>query len=69
MDSNFKAKYIGNFPKVEIIDASPGRITTPEALESLGLVAPEDPAPTVVRPKTSQRRGARIAAWRTFSGA
>jgi len=47
--SNFKTKYIGNFPKVAIIDAAPGRITTPEALESLGLVAPEDTAPTVVR--------------------
>jgi hypothetical protein len=51
--SNFKAKYIGNFPKVEIIDAVPGRMTTPEALEALGLVAPEDPAPNVVRLKTS----------------
>jgi hypothetical protein len=51
--SNFKAKYIGNFPKVEIIDAIPGRTTTPEALQSLGLVAPEDPAPTVVRFKTA----------------
>jgi len=47
--SNFKAKYIGNFPKVVIIDAVPGHTTSPEALESLGLVAPEDPAPTVVR--------------------
>jgi RepB DNA-primase from phage plasmid len=52
--SNFKAKYIDNFPSVAIIDAAPGRITTPEALESLGLVAPEDPAPTVVRLKTSR---------------
>ena len=51
--SNFKAKYAGNFPRVAIIDAAPGRMTTPEALESLGLVAPADPAPTVVRFKTS----------------
>jgi hypothetical protein len=51
--SNFKAKYAGNFPKVSIIDAAPGRMTTPEALESLGLVAPQDPAPTVVRFKPS----------------
>jgi hypothetical protein len=50
--SNFKAKYVGNFPKIAIIDAVPGRTTTPEALEALGLVAPEDPAPTVVRFKT-----------------
>jgi hypothetical protein len=52
--SNFKAKYIGNFPKVAIIDAVPGRITTPESLEALGLVAPPDPAPNVVRLKTSR---------------
>ena len=52
--SNFKAKYIGNFPKVAIIDVVPGRITTPEALESLGLVAPPDPAPNVVPLKTSR---------------
>jgi hypothetical protein len=51
--SNFKAKYAGDFPKVAIIDAAPGRMTTPEALESLGLVASADPAPTVVRFKTS----------------
>ena len=61
--SNFKAKYIGNFPKVEIIDASPGRMTTPEALEALGLVATPEPAPTVVRFKTAsnnkQRSGER----------
>jgi hypothetical protein len=37
-----------------MIDAAPGRITTPEALESLGLVAPPDPALTVVRLKTSR---------------
>src|SRR5664279_2271742 len=52
--SDFKAKYAGNFPKVAIIDAASGRMTTPEALESLGLVAPRDPAPTVVRFKTSR---------------
>jgi hypothetical protein len=51
--SNFKAKYTGNFPKVAIIDANPGRMTTAEKLESLGLVAPEDPGPTVVRFKPS----------------
>jgi hypothetical protein len=52
--SNFKAKYIGNYPKVSIIDAIPGRMTTPEALEALGLVAPEDLAPTVVHLNTSR---------------
>lgn len=52
--SNFKPKYIGNFPKVAIVDAAPGRITTPKALEAVGLVAPPDPAPNVVRLKTSR---------------
>jgi hypothetical protein len=51
--SNFKAKYAGNFPKVAIIDAAPGRMTTPEALESLGLVAPADPEPIVIPFKSS----------------
>ena len=55
--SNFKTKYIGNFPQVAIIDAAPGRITTPEALESLGLVAPAEPPPTVVRLKPSRTPG------------
>jgi hypothetical protein len=55
--SNFKAKYAGNFPKVAIIDAAPGHMTTPEALESLGLVAPPDPSPTVVRFKPSGNPG------------
>jgi hypothetical protein len=52
--SNFKVKYAGNFPKVAILDAAPGRITTSEALESLGLVAPPEPAPAVVRSKSSR---------------
>jgi hypothetical protein len=63
--SNFKAKYIGNFPKVEIIDASPGRMTTPEALEALGLVATPEPAPTVVRFKTASnnKHGSGARSW------
>jgi hypothetical protein len=51
---NFKTKYIGNYSEVSIIEAAPGRMTTPDALEALGLVAPEDPAPTVVRLNTSR---------------
>jgi hypothetical protein len=52
--SNFKVKYIGNYPQVSIIDAVPGRMTTPEALEALGLVSPEDAPPNVFRLKTSR---------------
>lgn len=63
--SNFKTKYIGNFPRVAIIDAAPGRITTPEALQSLGLVAHEDSAPTVVRfqPSGNHKRLSSERSW------
>ena len=56
--SNFKPKYIGNFPKIAVIDAFPGRMTTPAALEALGLVAPRKPyqAPTVVSFTPSRKR-------------
>jgi len=43
---NFKDKYAPNFPRVAIREAHPGRVTTPAALEQLGLVAaPEIPEP------------------------
>lgn len=59
--SNFKPKYIGNFPKVAIIDAVPGRMTTPEALEALGLVAPpKHYSPPAVVPFTPSRRASRL---------
>jgi hypothetical protein len=59
--SNFKPKYIGNFPRVRIIDAFPGKMTTPEALEALGLVAPPKPyqSPAVV-PFTRSRKHSRL---------
>ena len=59
---------IRNFPKVAIIDANPGRMTTPETLESLSLVGPEDLAPTVVRFKTSgdQSRLGTERSWRDY---
>jgi hypothetical protein len=65
--SNFKPKYIGNFPKVAILDTAPGRMMTPEALESLGLVAPPEPytAPTVVHlnPSRKHRRAGTEPEW------
>jgi hypothetical protein len=39
---NIKHKYAPNFPRVEIHAAQSGRMTTPAALERLGLVAPPD---------------------------
>ena len=51
---NFKAKYSPNYPVVTIVEAHPGRVMTPEQLESLGLVAAaetENAKSEVVTPK------------------
>ena len=65
--SNFKPKYIGNFPQVAIIDTAPGRMTTPEALEALGLVTPPKPyqAPAVVpfTPSLKHSRSGKEPEW------
>ena len=37
---NFKDKYAPNYPRVTIREAQPGRITSPDELERMGLVAP-----------------------------
>jgi hypothetical protein len=37
---NFKDKYAPDFPRVTILEAQPGRITSPAELERIGLVAP-----------------------------
>jgi hypothetical protein len=44
---NFKDKYAPNFPRVAIGSTSPGRTTTADELERLGLVAAPDPVPNV----------------------
>jgi len=41
---NYKLKYEPGFPTVSIVSAAPGRIVTPEQLESLGLVSEPVPA-------------------------
>jgi hypothetical protein len=46
--TNYKRKYEPDFSKVRIVDATPGRVMTPAQLESLGLVAPAEPAPAVI---------------------
>jgi hypothetical protein len=43
--TNYKRKHEPDFPKVKIVDATPGRIVTQAELESLGLVALPEPAP------------------------
>jgi hypothetical protein len=46
--TNYKRKYEPDFPRVKIVDAIPGRIVNPAQLDSLGLVAPPEPAPAVI---------------------
>jgi hypothetical protein len=41
---NIKEKYLGDFPRIRLIHTSMGRLTTPEELDALGLLAPA-PAP------------------------
>jgi hypothetical protein len=53
--TNYKRKYEPDFPKVRIVTAAPGRIVTQAALDSLGLVAPPEPAPAVI-PLRSRRK-------------
>jgi hypothetical protein len=48
---NFKSSYAPNFPRVEIVHAAPGQVTTRAALESLSILAepkPQRPAPVRV---------------------
>lgn len=53
---NFKVKYGPDFPTVRIEEAHPGRIVTKAQLESMGLVAPPEPAiaPAVDALKTTR---------------
>jgi hypothetical protein len=56
--ANYKRKYEPDFPTVRIVDATPGRIVTQAQLESLGLVAPPEPAPAVIPLRTRRRHSA-----------
>jgi hypothetical protein len=42
---NFKIKYDPDFPRVMIVDCSPGRMVTKDQLEHLGIVSPPDAVP------------------------
>jgi hypothetical protein len=52
--TNYKRKYAPEFPAVSIVETHPGRVMTPEQLDSLGLLAPPEPAPAVLPFKTSR---------------
>jgi hypothetical protein len=57
--TNYKRKYEPDFPTVQIVQATPGRIVTREQLEGMGLVAapePEVPLPVFTH-KAQQSRG------------
>lgn len=63
--TNYKRKYEPDFPTVTIVDAAPGRIVTQAQLESLGLVAPPEPAPAVI-PIRSRRKHLAVEGERTW---
>ena len=57
---NFKDKYAPDFPRVTIGEVAPGRMTTTQALEAMGLVAPAEPissaSPRVLHSRERQYR-------------
>ena len=56
--TNYKRKYEPNFPTVKMVDAVPGRIVTQAQLDSLGLLAPPEPAPAVIPLRSRRKRSA-----------
>ena len=63
--TNYKRKYEPGFPKVRIVEASPGRIMTPAELGALGLVAHPEAVPAVI-PLRSRRRNLTSEGERTW---
>jgi hypothetical protein len=63
--TNYKRKYEPDFPMVKIVDAVPGRIVVQSQLDSLGLVAPAEPAPAVI-PLRSRRKHSASEGERTW---
>lgn len=64
--ANYKRKYEPDFPTVRILEATPGRTVTKEQLESLGLVAPPEPARELpAAPFRASRRG-RAQVWPSY---
>jgi hypothetical protein len=52
---NFKEKHAPDFPRVETVHASPGRVATRAELEALGVVAPLEKTAPVAIPVSRQR--------------
>src|SRR5262249_15634286 len=55
--ANYKRKYEPDFPTVRIDHTAPGRITAPDALETLGLVSPPETSRLGPSARNSQRAG------------
>jgi hypothetical protein len=55
---NFKSKYSPAFPRVETVQASPGRVVSRGELEALGIVAPPEPQ-ALAASRIQRRPGAR----------
>ena len=64
--ANYKRKYEPNFPTVKILDAALGRIVTTAHLDSLGLVAPPEPAPAVIPIRARRKHSAAEGEQRTW---
>jgi hypothetical protein len=63
---NFKDKYAPEFPRVEIRQANPGRLTTAAELERLGLVAEPEAAP-LPHPPARLRPGPGNRKWPSYA--
>src|ERR1035441_1441790 len=65
---NFKTKYAPEFPTVSIVETHPGRVMTPDQLESLGLLAAPEPVKTttVKFPRRAQSTSGRDRHWPSY---
>jgi len=65
---NFKTKYAPEFPTVNIVETHPGRVMTPEQLESLGLLAPPEPvtAPPLKFTRQERNRSGKEKQWPSY---
>jgi hypothetical protein len=65
---NFKKQYAPAFPTVTIVETHPGRVMTPEQLESLGLVASPEPVIATTLPfvRRSQSPSDKTRQWPSY---
>ncbi len=68
---NFKAKYAPEFPTVSIVETHPGRVMTPDQLESIGLLAPPEPvkAPSLKFTRLAESTSGKDRQWPSYERA